>query len=284
MSGGRSLASVKCSNHISISANIVASAVIGWPDDKLGELISQGAKPMGPQPNFGIYRRKNTFSSLPFASLLPCHNILDSLSSKPPPNPDMAKAIWDTTIQEQSLGLLSEWLSIEELNELFGEGNWSGLVRFAVLQKGAYRCIDDGSNGHNDTFEASETIHTTSAAAAAITTRRARAVFGSRLRRGLQILTGSRDMKRAYKQLAIHPEQQRFIIICVFHPERRCWVFALSYALPFGLAGAVLQFNRIPALFTAFCRRWLAIPVHHYFDDFRIIGFEFEEKIGLHLF
>ena len=63
---------------------------------------------------------------------------------------------------------------MDDLDALFGKGEWSALVRFEVLQKDKYRCIDDGSDGHNDTFQSSETIHTTSAAAAVITTRRAR--------------------------------------------------------------------------------------------------------------
>ena len=170
---------------------------------------------------------------------------------------------------------------------MFGLGNWSALIRFAVLQKGKYRCIDDGSHGHNDTFESSETIHTTSAAAAAIATRRARQIFGCRLRRSLRFLTGSSDMKRAYKQLAVHPDQHKYIVICIFNPELNKWVFAISWALPFGMSGAVLHFNRVPAFIVALCRRWMAIPVQNFFDDFRIVeptslegsGFKWFKKI-----
>ena len=81
----RSFASFKCSSHVNISANIAAAAVIGWPDDKLQELIAEGAKPMGPQPDYNIYRRKSTFASLSFESLLTSHNILETIASKTPP-------------------------------------------------------------------------------------------------------------------------------------------------------------------------------------------------------
>ena len=58
------------------------------------------------------------------------------------------------------------------------------------------------------------------------------------------------------------------------------WRFAISWALPFGLSGAVLHFNRVPAFITAFCRRWLAIPVQHFFDDFRIVEPSFTKESG----
>ena len=39
--------------------------------------------------------------------------------------------------------------------------------------------------------------------------------------------------------------------------------------MPFGLASAVLQFNRVPEHQVAFERRWLGIPSTHFFDDFK---------------
>ena len=50
LNSSRSFASSKCSSHICISANVAAAAAIGWPDDKLLELIALGSKPMGPSP------------------------------------------------------------------------------------------------------------------------------------------------------------------------------------------------------------------------------------------
>ena len=38
---GRSVSSYKCSRHVSISANITAAAIIGWPDDKLMSLLQE---------------------------------------------------------------------------------------------------------------------------------------------------------------------------------------------------------------------------------------------------
>ena len=51
-------------------------------------------------------------------------------------------------------------------------------------------------------------------------------------------------------------------------------MYGESKALLFGLTGSVLSFNRIPALIVALARRWLAIPVQNFFDDFRIMDLD----------
>ena len=180
---------------------------------------------------------------------------------------EQLEAIWSKSVEEQAKGWLSPFLSEWELDDHFGEGLWRALMRFALWQHDKWRLIDDASVGHNDTYGSSETIHTTSAAAAAALTKRLRDKVGAPLKGPWRIIAWSRDMKSAYKQLCIHPDQIRYCVIAFFDPHRGVWVFAISYALAFGLAGAVLHFNRIPALIVAFCRRWMAIPVQNFYDD-----------------
>ena len=78
-------------------------------------------------------------------------------------------------------------------------------------------------------------------------------------------------MWKAYRQIPTAEHQQRFMIIKIFVIVRKIWRYALRKVLVFGLAGAVLLFNRVPVFFTAFLRRVLAIPAQHFFDDFRIV-------------
>ena len=102
--------------------------------------------------------------------------------------------------------------------------------------------IDDASKGQNQTFSSGERIHTTSAAAAAAVSRKFRQVYGKKLR-GPRLMQGSsRDMKSAYKQISVAEEHLRFVVIVIYDPFDRCWRYAISYALPFGLAGSVLHF------------------------------------------
>ena len=79
------------------------------------------------------------------------------------------------------------------------------------------------------------------------------------------------DLKKAYRQLAVHSDHLRFSWIAVWHAELGAWRFGLLRALAFGETAAVLQFNRYPALLVAVLRRWLAIPCSIFYDDFKII-------------
>ena len=211
----------------------------------------------------------------------------DSVQSRAPPPPEQARAIFEKSLEEQKEQILSPWMSEEELDERFGVGLWYGIFRFALWQKEKYRMIDDASKGQNQTFCANERIHTTSAAAAAALTRKFRHEYGKKLR-GPRLLEGSsRDMKSAYKQISVDAEHLRFVVIVIYDPFLCVWRYAISYALPFGLAGSVLHFNRVPAFITAVCRRFFAIPVQHFYDDFRILepaltkgsGFKWFSKI-----
>ena len=99
-------------------------------------------------------------------------------------------AIWEKTLEEQSKGLISGWLSDGDLDAKFGYNRWRALMRFALWQNTKWRMIDDASDGHNFAYSASEQIHTTSAAASAALTRYFRATLGKRLRRGAEIRWG----------------------------------------------------------------------------------------------
>ena len=175
-------------------------------------------------------------------------------------------------------------MSVEELDAWFGEGKWFPIVRFGLWQKGKYRMVDDPSDFQNLTFGSDEQIHTTSASAAATLSKGFREQLGRKLTNKFQLLGSSRDMTNAYKQIAIHESQTRFVVIVVWHPALNRWVFVIVRALAFGLTGAVLHFNRVPAFIVALCRRWFAIAIQNFYDDFRIIELAFARGSGFKMF
>ena len=59
-------------------------------------------------------------------------------------------------------------------------------------------------------------------------------------------------------------------VICIWHPGKQRYMFAVLYGLAFGESVAVWCFNRFPALLCAIARRWLSIPVTSFFDDFKV--------------
>ena len=48
-----------------------------------------------------------------------------------------------------------------------------------------------------------------------------------------------KDMKRAYRQVAVMLKHLGFSIIAVYCPEQGCWLFAELLALAFGLAARI---------------------------------------------
>ena len=100
------------------------------------------------------------------------------------------------------------------------------------------------------------------------------------LEHDFSLQASTKDMKRAYRQVPVSQQQLCFSVIAVWHPSHRRWVFGILHGLAFGLLSAVLQFNRYPALLVAIARRWLAIPVINFFDDFKITEPRFAKGSG----
>ena len=82
----------------------------------------------------------------------------------------------------------------------------------------------------------------------------------------------TRDMKGAYRQIPVWSQHVRFHIVALWCPIHNRWMFAELQGLAFGLAVAVLQFNRVPTFLTTIARRWLGIPAISFFDDVRLVA------------
>ena len=74
-------------------------------------------------------------------------------------------------------------------------------------------------------------------------------------------------MASAYRQIPNRPDEAQGLIIGFWHPEAQAIRYAIMRAHPFGLAAAVLNFNRLPALATAIIRQCTATAAAAYFDD-----------------
>ena len=55
----------------------------------------------------------------------------ETLHERPPPH-DQCVAIFEKSCEEQLDGILSDWLTAQELDEMFGCGEWFGIFRFTL--------------------------------------------------------------------------------------------------------------------------------------------------------
>jgi hypothetical protein len=109
---------------------------IRWPD-YFKSLLLEGAAPLGPQSLFGIFRNKDVTANAIMCDLLASgRSLVASILNRAPPPDEQRNAIWTKSCEEQQKGWLSEWMTFLDLDALFGEGQWSPVVRFALWQNG----------------------------------------------------------------------------------------------------------------------------------------------------
>ena len=189
LEASRTHTSLKCSSHVCPVSMMLLGHSIAWPDSSLVDLVTQGVCPLGPLPNFGIYRRKFVGASLSFEGLLERNKVFKAgLPQRRPQSPKVTDVIWEKSKEEYNKGWLSDFMSAEDLDQMFGKDKWSAIMRFAIEQGDKYRLIDDASDGQNLTMQTSEQIHTTSPAAAAVVASHYRKVLGRKLSRGLRLM------------------------------------------------------------------------------------------------
>jgi hypothetical protein len=249
---------------------LVLTHLMQWPDTDMALLPLMGVPVVGHIPSASIFRHSDkqaTIDTDDWASTADQWN--RSICQLQPPKPDQMSAVWSATTAEQVDGVAGNWNTYEELNKLYGAGNWRAMIRFAIQQGDKWRCIDNGRTScHNDTVTSVDKIHTTSIEVAAAITAYIHAHDQSTPKR--RHFRATKDMKRAYRQIPIMENQARFHIIAVWHPHRGKWVFTHLHGMAFGLYAAVGHFNRVPAFLIAIARRFFGIPVISYFDDVRL--------------
>ena len=174
------------------------------------------------------------------------------------------RAYLATITEEIDAGLCDGYYTFDDIDEMFGKGNWRAIRSFPVKQKGRYRRCDDARESlHNSAASLTETI-TTIMADWPI---RAAAAFAAALGfegEPWQMQACTDDMFKAYRMAPC--SQPQYTVTAVFNElgEVRYLVMA---GFNFGLKAAVPMFNRIPFFSTEITRRLLGGVCDHYFDD-----------------
>ena len=290
LDAARSFTSAKVSSHIKLERIDLTRYAVGWPDVDLVSMIREGATITGVVPHAGIYRHADVQAAVSMDDFHASNeDWVNEVCVRPPPCHEQVEVILKKPQEEVDLGLMRGFWSRDQMDGRWGRGQWRCLVRFAVWQAGAakYRVIDNGRTAsHNMTLSTSERIHTATTESGAAMMRRLRQHVNQDLRGPWQPRSATQDMKRAFRQLAVRTADRKYQIIAVWIPERG-WCFGELDALGFGLGAAVLEFNRCPEHMVAVARRWLALPVIHFYDDYRLLDVECSggsvDKYFLHL-
>ena len=186
-----------------------------------------------------------------------------------------ADDILEATAKEIDLGLARRFETRDEVDAIFGVGQWRPLPRHVVHQHGKFRPIDNAkASAHNMHTECSEAIVCSSAEWPAVVTKAILLQIAVLTREEdacpppwLLPQTGTADMWKGFRQNHPTRDDERFCVITFVHPHTGRRVYSRLRGLPFGMGSVVNQFNRLPHLQTAVKRRLLGLLVCHYFDD-----------------
>jgi len=174
--------------------------------------------------------------------------------------------------KERKAGIIEGRYTKDEVDTRLGVGSWRPMRRFAIWQHDKWRIIDDArEGGQNSTVSSGERIHTTRSTLGFAAAKRLRQITGAPLTGEFSVQQSVHDMEDAYRQLPVADDQVRWAVVTVWCPTGSRWLFGLLRALAFGEYAAVLYFNRLPSLLCALGRRWLAVPVIAFYDDFKVI-------------
>lgn len=258
---------------------LACSLLLRWPDETNALRFITGFPIVGKIEHTGIFRPLNNtvhescgtdvlLGASASANLHAMHHRVR------PGSHDVELA--EMTREEVACGFADGVFDESELNQMFGVGGWRALERFVHVQScGKLRCIDSGkSPGHNRASLETETIFTTSVdVLPAIVRRTCDLVFRQRSQEGdalppwCDFVLGTEDMKHAYRQCPIVPDQRCCSVIAFWDHVHHSIRFVVLNSLPFGLSSAVLNFNRTPALLTAVARRMTGCAASYFFDD-----------------
>ena len=256
--------------------------LLRWPDWQLSTLFTRGFRVVGLVEPSNVYPRVTPNAVESLASLLDpeeadkwnCKVQARSLRS------DLDSDIFEAAQEQVGRGLLSPAKSKRQIDKIFGVGKWRAIRRRGLQQGEKVRGIDNARcSKTNMAAFLVDTIMTTSHDVAMqivswlFTGEEGNEDF-ERLRHTLVVMLGADDLADAYHGLPNAVSQLGFCVVAIMNPKLNRIQFHVSYTHLFGLTAAVVNFNRLPELLTAACRRLGQCTTWHFFDDQGTVEFQ----------
>ena len=274
--------------------------VSGWPDHAQPLRYLIGFPVVFDIPDSGVFRQDYQPAEIPppafeanntrMVSQI-CKEIQNA--SLDPSQRERRTACWEKTKQEIDAGLIRPPITPRQADRKYGRGKWRCLGRNAIRQKNKWRCIDNAKRnkankgstlrerivcGRADfpamvarefarrvklvsrTLRSSVTkAHSTKHYSARVRMRRALSSAQLRMEHGTM------DLRSAYRH--VPTSQPQYTCVAVLNTDTDQVNICEVDGHNFGLASAVINFNRYPTLAVAVSRRLLWTVSESYYDD-----------------
>ena len=272
---------LQCVGNMNIAFLAAVVSLLQWPDWALADGFAAGFTIAG------VVNPSNVFR--PAQPAPPFGGVNELLADADTWNTDIAEdcrpmrdeeEIWRLSEVDRAKGRFwtNKYYSKRELDKIFGRGRWRAIRRFVIWQREKSRQIDDcKASDHNQWAFIREMIHTVPFDIMAAILQCAVRVFGLQVEDDdVQPSVGSEDLPDAYQHCPVLPQHRAVNVVAVRRParggQRASVVFAVVLVHLFGGVPSVANFNRLPEFIVAAGRRFLALILWHYFDDFGVMS------------
>ncbi|CAE7784909.1 unnamed protein product [Symbiodinium sp. CCMP2592] len=255
----------------------VAKALLeqeGYDDLEAVKFLTEGVHVMGSEPHPPCFDKKVKAATLTEQDLRDtAKERREAIVGDDAPG-DAAKAqlLFKVTQEEVDLGFLDGPYTADEISNLVGHDQWCVIRRFLLDQGSKHRPIDDACQSQtNAAYSATIRLELHNAdyvasLALLIAKKAKNQKHGSGAWLGKCL-----DLTKAYKQVALHPDQ-RDLYITYFRGPGGEEQFFLPNALMFGATAAVFGFIRISRCLWFLANKVMKVPSACYFDDYPLFA------------
>ena len=238
-------------------------AECGYPDEKVATEMSVGFPLCGWLPESGVFPEKLRPPDLHVDTLALMHASFTARtvsSTKPSGDSELDKKLWEATLDEVQAGYLTGPYNVDEITH-------GGIAspRFALLQKGKLRPIDNFSASHvNSATGLRDKLQVDSIDEICAMIK----CWAQRSTGPLRLVGRCYDLRKAYRQVGIREDHLKFAWISVWDPEDEKPKLFRMESMPFGATASVGAFLRLSQALKCLGISKAALVWSSFYDDF----------------